>query len=142
MPHILLAEDTEQMRFVISRTLTQQGYRVTECSTGRDLLDAMAPLLLDSQPLDIDLVITDIRMPGLTGLEVLEGIVTLPGFPPFILITAYGAPETHARARQLGAVASFDKPLDLEKLCACVGRQLRPEAGSSQHTMTQDDTES
>ena len=72
-------------------------------------------LALD-KPIDIDLVISDIRMPWVTGMEVLRGMRQCLGYPPVILITAFGDDQTHAEARQLGAAAVFDKPFDIEEL--------------------------
>jgi CheY-like chemotaxis protein len=67
-----------------------------------------------------DLVISDVRMPGLTGIEILEGMYKHKGFPPVVLITAFGDEETHEQAHRLGAVAMFDKPFDIDELIAKV----------------------
>jgi DNA-binding NtrC family response regulator len=64
----------------------------------------------------VDLVISDIRMPGLSGLEILEGLSKREDFPPFVLITAFGDAATHAAAEQNGALALFDKPFDIDDL--------------------------
>jgi CheY-like chemotaxis protein len=113
---ILLAEDDDEMRTFMAWVLRRKGYEVTECSTGLHLLDSLGSFVLSAEPVNFDLIISDIRMPGVTGLEVLEGLQAYKGFPPVILITAFGDEETHLRARQLGAVALFDKPFDLEDL--------------------------
>jgi DNA-binding response OmpR family regulator len=62
------------------------------------------------------LIITDVRMPGRDGLAILRGLRHYPWCPPFMLVTAFGDPETHAEARRLGATAVFDKPFDLDSL--------------------------
>jgi DNA-binding response OmpR family regulator len=64
-------------------------------------------------------------MPGVTGLEVLEGTREYKEFPPMILITAFGDEETHDQARRLGAAAIFDKPFDIDELLAKV-REILP----------------
>ena len=71
------------------------------------------------QPLDYDLILSDLRMPALTGLEVLEFLHDLP-HPPFICMTAFGDPQTHETARKLGAAATIDKPFDLDELIELV----------------------
>jgi CheY-like chemotaxis protein len=73
---------------------------------------------------DFDLIISDIRMPAHSGLEILEAGPQLKGFPPMILITAFGSELTHARARRFGAVAVFDKPFDVNDLLVKVREVL------------------
>jgi len=109
-PHILLAEDDADLRELISFSLVRAGYSVTSCGNGLDLLDRLL------QPQDYDLVISDLRMPALTGLEVLEYLHDIPQRPPFICMTAFGDPQTHDVARQLGAAATIDKPFDLDEM--------------------------
>jgi CheY-like chemotaxis protein len=121
---ILLAEDDADMRGLLTRALTQEGYEVTECSNGIQLLDRVSGLL-DRRPLEpFDVIISDIRMPGLTGLEILEGLQGDGGLPPMILITAFGDEATHAEAQLAGAVVTLDKPFEVEDLLAVVRRVL------------------
>ena len=63
-----------------------------------------------------DLLVSDIRMTGFTGLEVLAGLRDLTWRIPTLLMTAYGDDATHAQARSLGARAVFTKPFDLDDL--------------------------
>lgn len=118
--HILLAEDDNEMRTFLAWVLGKKGYKVTECSTGMHLLDNLGSFVLLTESAKFDLIISDIRMPGVTGLEVLEGLHDYEGFPPIILITAFGDEETHLKARRLGAVTVFDKPFELDDLLAKV----------------------
>jgi CheY-like chemotaxis protein len=125
-PHILVAEDHADMREMLAQTLRRAGYDVTEVPDGWGLLSLLGACLLhgqDEQP--VDLVISDIRMPGVTGMEVLRGAEDSPEFPPIILITAFGDPRTHEEAERLGAEAVFDKPFDLEDLLTKV-REIVP----------------
>lgn len=117
---VLLAEDDDEMRKLIKHALQHQGYEVTECSNGYELFARLLELIKAGQCLDHDLVISDIRMPGWTGLEVFEGVHEHEGCPPIILITAFGDKETHAKAQQLGVTAVFDKPFEIEDLLAKV----------------------
>ena len=52
-------------------------------------------------------------MPGVVGMSVLAGLQEMNNAPPFVLITAFGDPETHAEGNQLGAIAVVDKPFDV-----------------------------
>ncbi len=126
-PHILLAEDDKEMRALLAVALRRAGYKITECGNGVELLEHLGSFILpDQEHEQVDLVISDIRMPGLTGLEILEGLSKRPDFPPFILITAFGDVETHAKAKYWGALAMFDKPFDVDDLVAKVRKAVPP----------------
>jgi len=125
---ILVAEDDLEMRSMLVSVLRVSGYQVLEARNGLELLtelDERLPPRPGQQALG--LIISDIRMPGLTGLEVLEGMRHEPGFPPMILITAFGDPETHVAAERFGVVATLDKPFLLEELVELVGRIIPAE---------------
>lgn len=124
-PRILLAEDDKEMRSLLARALRRAGYEISECPDGIALLDYLFHLL-PAKNENIDLIISDIWMGGVTGLEVLEGLHDRDEFPPMILITAFGDQETHAKARRLGAVAMFDKPFDTDDLLAVVREFVPP----------------
>ena len=114
---ILLAEDDEEMRSLLALMLRKKGYRVTECTNGISLLDMLSSFFLPGEEhKNFDLIISDIRMPGITGMEILMGANELDNFPPIILITAFGDKETHMQAERLGAAVLFDKPFDIEEL--------------------------
>jgi DNA-binding response OmpR family regulator len=125
---VLLAEDDREMRTLISRALTKEGYQVTEVADGVSLVTHLADTIENRQG-DLteryDLIISDIRMPGVFGLSVLEGMQNMDGVPPIILITAFGDAETHSRAEELGAAAMFDKPFKMADLMARV-REVAP----------------
>ena len=116
------------MRALLALSLRKAEYRVTECRDGVGLLTYLEPFLLPNgvEDKDVDLIISDIRMPGLTGMEVLEGIPKNKGFPPMILITAFGDEETHALAEEFGVAAMFDKPFDMDDLLAKVHELVPP----------------
>jgi len=127
---ILLAEDDKEMRSLLALSLRNGGYRVTVCRDGMGLLTYLEPFLFPNkiklEEKNVDLIISDIRMPGISGMEVLEGIPKSTGVPPMILITAFGDEETHARATEFGAAAMFDKPFDMDDLLAKVYELLPP----------------
>jgi CheY-like chemotaxis protein len=118
---VLLGEDDAEMRSVLAEALRRKGYTVEECSDGMKLLNRLDALLLSpevttKEPEHFDLIISDIRMPGVTGMSILEGVQLFDEFPPMILITAFGDEKTHAEASRLGVAAMFDKPFDVDDL--------------------------
>ena len=126
---VLLAEDDDEMRALLARSLRSQGYEVIECPDGWTMLRYTTPYLLSLEMEDevrFDLVISDLRMPVLTGLEILDGSRSVEGFPPFILMTAFGNEEIHELARRAGAVAWYEKPFDIDDLLDDVRRILPP----------------
>ena len=125
VPRILLAEDHDEMRSLLVWALRKVGCAVTECADGATLCEYLS--LPQSQfegkagHKYFDLIISDIRMPGVTGLEVLEGLrQSEEAFPPIILITSFGDEKTYSQARSLGAAAVFDKPFEIEDLLSKV----------------------
>ncbi len=123
-PRILLAEDDTELRSLLAASLRKDGYEILEARDGAEVLGQLQPVLSRNRPWTAstpppqppDVIISDIRMPGLSGLEVLDAVRGARLATPVILITAFGAPETHARARRLGAAAVIDKPFDLADL--------------------------
>ena len=125
--HVLLAEDDRELRRLLAAKLRKEGYVVKEAGTGFELLEHLGAVTLRNQA--FDLIVTDIRMPGLTGLSVVEGLRNgfKPGSrgTPVILITAFGDEETHAEAKRLGTVI-FDKPFDLDDFRTCAVNMVSP----------------
>jgi CheY-like chemotaxis protein len=125
-PRILLAEDDAEMRELITSELEHAGYEVVPCRDGMQLLDCVSSIRTDDDPLDFDLIVSDIRMPGVDGLSLLEGLRQWAELRPLqmILMTAFGDESIHRRARELGAVAVFDKPFQMVDLLAKVAEIL------------------
>ena len=121
---ILVAEDDRAMRKLIARTLRNDGHRVTEAASGRDAVQRLGNAIHEGGVRFYDLVISDIRMPGPSGLELLSGLRAGDWSVPVILVTAFGDAETHRQARRLGAVSVLDKPFNLELLSWLVRRLL------------------
>ncbi len=113
-PHILLADDDAELRELLRFVLERAGYRVTVCGNGLQLLEQL------EWAEEYDLVISDVRMPAFTGLEVLESQVGNPARPPFICMTAFGDAKTFENAKKLGATATIEKPFDLDRIIALV----------------------
>jgi DNA-binding response OmpR family regulator len=115
---ILLAEDDSEMRALIAAMLAGDGYLVIEARDGQELLVAIERLKAGSvRPA---MVVSDVRMPGYSGLDLLAILRCASWTLPVVLITAFGDEDTHAEARELGAIAVLDKPFDLDDLRAVV----------------------
>ena len=121
---ILLAEDDREMRRLLEQRFRRDGYEVELCADGFELLQHIDSFSEEHLPWKFDLIVSDIRMPGFTGMEILEYVDTIMEFPPMILITAFGDDETRAKAEQLNAAAILDKPFDLDELAGVVRRIL------------------
>jgi DNA-binding response OmpR family regulator len=125
---IAVADDEADTRQLLAAALRQDGHTVTLCENGRELfaqIDAAATVGGVALP---DLIISDVRMPEMTGLEMLEAMRAARIDVPVILITAFGDDGVHAEAFDLGAVV-MDKPVRVEALRAavrCLARR-RPE---------------
>jgi CheY-like chemotaxis protein len=118
-PRILLAEDDAEMRALVSGDLRRAGYGVLECVDGAALLGKLQSASCP-EGLGVDLVIADVRMPELTGLEALARLRATDPFTPYIVVTAFGSAETRRIARRLGAIAVLDKPFEIRDLLRLV----------------------
>nr|WP_276203615.1 response regulator [Hyalangium minutum] len=121
-----MADDQPEMRRLIRGALVRDGYEVVEVANGPALIHALISGLLEEQTRAPDLIITDVRMPGMTGLEVLARLRREAWSIPFILITAFGDEALHREAERLGAARVLDKPFELAELRAAVRRVLKP----------------
>jgi DNA-binding response OmpR family regulator len=119
---ILLAEDDSAMRALVAEPLREDGYGVLEARDGAELIRASYQFKAAKVPLH--LIITDVRLPGFTGIEVLEYLRAAGVEVPVIVMTAFGDDATHAQARALDAVMVLDKPFDVDELRAAVARLL------------------
>ena len=106
---ILVIEDDQEMRSLLKDFFEEEGFEIDSVSNGSEVFR-----ILVREP--FDLVITDIRMPGLTGLDILPGIKKLQPEAPIIVITAFGSEEVHRRAIERGATAYLEKPIHFHEL--------------------------
>lgn len=127
-PRILLAEDDDEMRRALAEVLRRARYDVVEAEHGVRVLDYIAASLIAGSGLDVDLVISDVRMPGADGLRLLSALRSHCQGMPVVLITAFGNAETHREAALRGALAVIDKPFDFAALLSLV-RSVLPESG-------------
>ena len=115
---ILVVDDERSMREMLEIFLGREGYEVTGHSSASDALACL------DQDQDFDLIITDINMPGLTGLDLLKSVSQFEKDIPVIMITAYGSPDSAVEAMKLGAVDYITKPINPDMVRARVGNHL------------------
>jgi len=110
---ILIADDDADLRGLLQRKLTRLNYQVHEVANGQELLAAL-------ETTTPDLIISDLQMPLLSGIEALSKLRRTDWGIPFILMTGFPGPTTHDRANRLGAAYIVHKPLDFEYLTKLV----------------------
>ena len=114
---ILIVDDEESIRRSVADILADEGYEPSAAGDGSEALRQI-------EGLPPDLVLLDIAMPGLDGIEVLERL--RQGWPelPVIMMSGHGTIETAVRATKLGAYDFLEKPLSYDKLLLCVSHGL------------------
>jgi len=110
---ILIAEDDEMVRDVIEKLLTDEGYSVVMANDG---LEAVKMLRMEN----IFLVLTDLRMPGADGMEVLRTAVQVNPKTSVVILTAYGTLDTALEAMKAGAYDYIVKPFVMQQLILVV----------------------
>jgi two-component system response regulator HydG len=114
---LLVADDDEAVRLSLERTLTREGYDVVLAPDGQAALDRL-------RQGGIDLLLSDLRMPGLTGLELLKLAKEVAPDVDVILLTAFGTVEEAVRAMKDGAIDFLTKPLQRAQLLRVVRQAL------------------
>jgi CheY-like chemotaxis protein len=126
-PRVLLVEDDDDLRDLLSTVLRKGGYRVYEGPDGLSLLRCLTSAA-DERPL-FDLIVSDIQMPDFTALEVLAALRMRNLSTPIVLISAFADDAVRAEATALGAVALLKKPIDATQLLRAVHDALRATVG-------------
>jgi len=122
---ILVADDDDAMRTTVAFTLLDDGHVVEEAASGNEVLRLVeAAGSSVSREQDYDLVVMDIRMPGLSGLETVRRLRALRSAPPVILMTAFASPAVIDDARAL-RVPLLSKPFSLGDLRRLAQETLR-----------------
>jgi len=116
-PRLLLAEDDDAFRELLREALEAAGFEVDAVASGRALEARLEEAVVLPDGPRYDLVVSDVRMPGASGLDVLERHYPRDPDTPFLLVTAFGDRVTHARAAEFD-VAVIDKPFDVDELVA------------------------
>ena len=108
-PQVLVIDDDAVVGRSFDRVLTGKGYEVNTAATGEEALK-------DLESREYDVVFTDIKMPGMDGIEVAERIKEKCPWTPVVVITGYGTEENEARASVLGVNGFVRKPLTPEMI--------------------------
>ncbi len=117
MPHILIVEDEPAMAWALAEGLSDDGFTIDTFPSAED---AWKWLRRGRS----ELVITDLRLPGMSGLELARKLRRGRHAQPVILVTAYGSPELLRDARHAGVAECFPKPFPIDHLRRSVRRAL------------------
>lgn len=109
MSHILIVEDEPTTSWALAEGLSDDGYTI---DTFRSAEEALVWLREGSS----DLVISDLRLPGMSGLDLARKLRRGRNAQPVVLVTAYGTPETLVELRRAGVVDVFTKPFQIDAL--------------------------
>lgn len=113
---VLVVDDDGAMRELVSHRLTKDGFSVHEAVSGRDLLGLLGRITADRWPLDdVDLILIDNRMPGMSGLQAIRALRAAHWDTPAILMTAFPDETVKKEAQTLG-VPVLPKPFPLDLL--------------------------
>jgi len=117
-PRLLVVDDEPNMRTILKGLLAREGYAVAEASDGRE---AVGRLQTGG---DYDVVVTDLRMPGMDGMELLAHIVANYPNTATVMITAHGTVDTAVEAMKVGAFDFVTKPFDAAELRAVIKKAV------------------
>ena len=117
MEHILIVDDEPAIRFFLSEELSQAGYRVSTAASGEEAL-----LQLQKSP--VDLILLDLKMGGMDGLQVMAEVEQQPWPPVIIVLTAYASLDSAIEAMRRGGHDYLLKPCSTEDLLASVEKGL------------------
>jgi len=117
---VLIVDDSESIREVVNFTLQNEGYDVLVAEDGGDALQ-----YLDGRPLDI--IITDLHMPNVDGLELIRKVREMDGYKhiPILFLTTESQASKKMEAKQAGATGWIIKPFVPAKLLSAISRVLR-----------------
>lgn len=117
VPSVLIVDDEKHTREGLQQALAD-AYDVSIAASADEAFN-----LLDAQPFDV--VLTDLRMPGKSGLKVIDKALALPHRPAVLMMTAYGNIDTAVEAMKRGAVDFLTKPVNIERLEVLIQRALK-----------------
>jgi two-component system response regulator AtoC len=112
---VLLVDDEPGVLFTLSEVLAERGHRVVGARSGTEALGKLE---------DVDAVVTDLAMPGMTGLELLAQIAVRDPALPVILLTAHGSERVAVAAMKQGAYDYVAKPFDIDEVAVVIERAL------------------
>ncbi|MCP4387325.1 MAG: response regulator [Gammaproteobacteria bacterium] len=127
---IWIIDDDQSMRWVLEKTLTNNGYQVTAFESGSVALASFKRVTLEERP---NLIVTDVRMPGINGFELLKQIKNISPQTPIIVMTAYTDLDTTLHTFQEGAFEYLPKPFDIDDALELVARACEQSLDSGEH---------
>jgi DNA-binding NtrC family response regulator len=116
--NILLVEDKNSMRKMLSQTLKAEGYHVLEARDGHEALELFRKNW-------VDLILTDLQMPEMDGLELMKEIKDEGSIVDVLIMTAYGTIERAVEAMKIGALDFITKPFDTDHLLILINRAIQ-----------------
>jgi DNA-binding NtrC family response regulator len=117
VPSVLIVDDEKHTREGLQQALAD-NYDVSTAASADEAFN-----LMDSQTFDV--IVTDLRMPGKSGLKVIDKALALPNHPAVLMMTAYGTIESAVEAMKRGAVDFLTKPVNIERLEVLIQRALK-----------------
>jgi two-component system nitrogen regulation response regulator GlnG len=120
---VWIIDDDQSMRWVLDKTLSNNGYQVSAFESGSVALASFKRTPPSERP---SLIITDVRMPGINGFELLKQIKNISPQTPIIVMTAYTDLDTTVQAFHEGAFEYLPKPFDIDDALELVARACEP----------------
>ena len=120
---VWIIDDDQSMRWVLDKTLSNNGYQVNAFESGSVALARFKRTAPEERP---SLIITDVRMPGINGFELLKQIKHISPQTPIIVMTAYTDLDTTVQAFHEGAFEYLPKPFDIDDALELVARACEP----------------
>jgi DNA-binding NtrC family response regulator len=118
MSHILIVEDETATAWALAESLQDDGYETTTVVSAEDALKGL-------RGSTVDLVITDVRLPGINGVRLIRRLRSARRRQPIIVITAYGTREVIDELEACGVHAVFDKPFRVDQVRRSVREALK-----------------
>ncbi|ALS24754.1 MULTISPECIES: response regulator [Paenibacillus] len=121
---LLIVDDQNGIRILLMEVFSSEGYETYQASNGKLALE----IVRNVSP---DLVLLDMKIPGMDGLDILKHIKSIDASIKVIMMTAYGELDMIKEATDLGAIMHFTKPFDIDELRQAVNQHLRSSNNSS-----------
>ncbi|MGG1878599.1 response regulator [Paenibacillus cisolokensis] len=120
---VLIVDDQNGIRILLMEVFSSEGYETFQAANGKIALE----IVKQHSP---DLVLLDMKIPGMDGLEILKHIKQMDPEIKVIMMTAYGELDMIKEATELGALMHFTKPFDIDEMRQAVNSQLK---GTTSH---------
>jgi two-component system response regulator (stage 0 sporulation protein F) len=114
---ILIVDDQYGIRILLTEVLQKEGYKTLQASNGFEAID----IAKERTP---DLVLLDMKIPGMDGIEILKRLKELDETVKVIIMTAYGELDMIQEAKDLGALTHFAKPFDIDEIRQAVKKYI------------------